>query len=98
MGAYLSQPNTDKTSSDGGNNNVSYGFSAMQGWRVSMEVRCISNNHRAFAFSKRRHFLYLNVTVFPLESCCQLLLIISYGNLDLSQSLALIQKTKQTLF
>lgn len=37
MGAYLSQPNTDKTSSDGGNNNVSYGFSAMQGWRVSME-------------------------------------------------------------
>lgn len=39
MGAYLSQPNTTKTSSDGGNNNMSYGFSAMQGWRVSMEVR-----------------------------------------------------------
>ncbi|KAJ0002196.1 hypothetical protein NQD34_001992 [Periophthalmus magnuspinnatus] len=37
MGAYLSQPNTCKTSSDGGNNNLSYGFSAMQGWRVSME-------------------------------------------------------------
>uniref|UniRef100_A0A4W6G0I1 Protein phosphatase 1G n=1 Tax=Lates calcarifer TaxID=8187 RepID=A0A4W6G0I1_LATCA len=37
MGAYLSQPNTTKTSSDGGNSNVSYGFSAMQGWRVSME-------------------------------------------------------------
>ncbi|XP_039994431.1 protein phosphatase 1G isoform X1 [Xiphias gladius] len=37
MGAYLSQPNTTKTSSDGGNSNMSYGFSAMQGWRVSME-------------------------------------------------------------
>lgn len=37
MGAYLSQPNTSKTSSDGGNCNMSYGFSAMQGWRVSME-------------------------------------------------------------
>uniref|UniRef100_A0A7N5ZYI0 Protein phosphatase 1G n=1 Tax=Anabas testudineus TaxID=64144 RepID=A0A7N5ZYI0_ANATE len=37
MGAYLSQPNTSKTSSDGGNSNISYGFSAMQGWRVSME-------------------------------------------------------------
>uniref|UniRef100_A0AAQ4PBJ1 Protein phosphatase 1G n=1 Tax=Gasterosteus aculeatus aculeatus TaxID=481459 RepID=A0AAQ4PBJ1_GASAC len=37
MGAYLSQPNTTKTSSDGGNSNMSYGYSAMQGWRVSME-------------------------------------------------------------
>ncbi|XP_069549805.1 protein phosphatase 1G isoform X1 [Brachyistius frenatus] len=37
MGAYLSQPNTAKSSSDGGNSNMSYGFSAMQGWRVSME-------------------------------------------------------------
>ncbi|KAM6943439.1 protein phosphatase 1G isoform 2-T2 [Xenentodon cancila] len=37
MGAYLSQPNTAKSSSDGGNTNMSYGFSAMQGWRVSME-------------------------------------------------------------
>ncbi|XP_029283234.1 protein phosphatase 1G [Cottoperca gobio] len=37
MGAYLSQPNTTKTSTDGGNSNMSYGFSAMQGWRVSME-------------------------------------------------------------
>lgn len=39
MGAYLSQPNIAKTSSDGGNGTMSYGFSAMQGWRVSMEVR-----------------------------------------------------------
>uniref|UniRef100_A0A8D3D842 Protein phosphatase 1G n=1 Tax=Scophthalmus maximus TaxID=52904 RepID=A0A8D3D842_SCOMX len=37
MGAYLSQPNTTKTSSDGGNSNMSYGYSAMQGWRISME-------------------------------------------------------------
>ncbi|KAG8430744.1 hypothetical protein GDO86_020059 [Hymenochirus boettgeri] len=37
MGAYLSQPNTDKTSSEGGNDRLGYGFSAMQGWRVSME-------------------------------------------------------------
>ncbi|KAJ3593776.1 hypothetical protein NHX12_006110 [Muraenolepis orangiensis] len=38
MGAYLSQPNTTKTSSDGGGGgSMSYGFSAMQGWRVSME-------------------------------------------------------------
>lgn len=39
MGAYLSQPNTVKSSSNGGNQNMSYGFAAMQGWRVSMEVR-----------------------------------------------------------
>lgn len=38
MGAYLSQPNITKGSSDGGNSNLSYGISAMQGWRVSMEV------------------------------------------------------------
>ncbi|CAJ1048881.1 protein phosphatase 1G [Xyrichtys novacula] len=37
MGAYLSQPNTTKSSSDGGNSKMSFGFSAMQGWRVSME-------------------------------------------------------------
>ncbi|XP_030054450.1 LOW QUALITY PROTEIN: protein phosphatase 1G [Microcaecilia unicolor] len=37
MGAYLSQPNTVKNSSDGGNHRLNYGFSAMQGWRVSME-------------------------------------------------------------
>ncbi|XP_068176932.1 protein phosphatase 1G isoform X2 [Antennarius striatus] len=37
MGVYLSQPNVTKSSSDGGNSSMSYGFSAMQGWRVSME-------------------------------------------------------------
>ncbi|OCT81616.1 protein phosphatase 1G [Xenopus laevis] len=37
MGAYLSQPNTDKSSGEGGGHRLSYGYSAMQGWRVSME-------------------------------------------------------------
>ncbi|KTF93321.1 hypothetical protein cypCar_00004142 [Cyprinus carpio] len=37
MGAYLSQPNTEKTASDGGNESMHFGFAAMQGWRVSME-------------------------------------------------------------
>ncbi|XP_028676149.1 protein phosphatase 1G [Erpetoichthys calabaricus] len=37
MGAYLSQPNTMKSSADGGNEHLSFGYSAMQGWRVSME-------------------------------------------------------------
>lgn len=42
MGAYLSQPNTVKCSGDGVGASrlpLPYGFSAMQGWRVSMEVR-----------------------------------------------------------
>ncbi|XP_073413870.1 protein phosphatase 1G [Dendrobates tinctorius] len=37
MGAYLSQPNTTKSSGGGGNRRLSFGYSAMQGWRVSME-------------------------------------------------------------
>uniref|UniRef100_A0A8C8SRC9 Protein phosphatase 1G n=1 Tax=Pelusios castaneus TaxID=367368 RepID=A0A8C8SRC9_9SAUR len=40
MGAYLSQPNTVKSSGDGagaGPRPLHFGFSAMQGWRVSME-------------------------------------------------------------
>ncbi|XP_064177567.1 protein phosphatase 1G [Anguilla rostrata] len=37
MGAYLSQPNTVKSVEDGGSKNMSYGYAAMQGWRVSME-------------------------------------------------------------
>lgn len=39
MGAYLSKPVTEKTSSDGQHGEVHYGASAMQGWRVSQEVR-----------------------------------------------------------
>ncbi|KAK2896407.1 hypothetical protein QQF64_006133 [Cirrhinus molitorella] len=37
MGAYLSQPNTEKTTGIGGNKSMHFGFAAMQGWRVSME-------------------------------------------------------------
>ncbi|XP_017319464.1 protein phosphatase 1G isoform X1 [Ictalurus punctatus] len=37
MGAYLSKPSTEKSTADGGNQKLSYGFAAMQGWRVSME-------------------------------------------------------------
>eukprot|EP00898_Chlorokybus_atmophyticus_P002400 jgi/Chlat1/3160/Chrsp219S03309 len=37
MGAYLSTPNTNKTSSDGANDAVAFGSSAMQGWRLGME-------------------------------------------------------------
>ncbi|XP_078670201.1 protein phosphatase 1G-like isoform X2 [Branchiostoma floridae x Branchiostoma belcheri] len=37
MGAYLSEPKLDKDSSDGGTARLSYGVSAMQGWRISME-------------------------------------------------------------
>lgn len=39
MGAYLSKPSTEKSTADGGNQKLSYGFAAMQGWRVSMEVQ-----------------------------------------------------------
>eukprot|EP00743_Colponemidia_sp_Colp-15_P000901 GILK01000994.1.p1 GENE.GILK01000994.1~~GILK01000994.1.p1 ORF type:complete len:362 (-),score=45.61 GILK01000994.1:171-1223(-) len=37
MGAYLSTPNKEKESRDGGNHIVRYGASAMQGWRTGME-------------------------------------------------------------
>ncbi|KAI8499276.1 Protein phosphatase 1G [Branchiostoma belcheri] len=37
MGAYLSEPKLDKDSADGGTARLSYGVSAMQGWRISME-------------------------------------------------------------
>ncbi|XP_007906751.1 protein phosphatase 1G isoform X2 [Callorhinchus milii] len=37
MGAYLSQPNTVKNSSEQCTEQLSFGVSAMQGWRVSME-------------------------------------------------------------
>ncbi|XP_056419569.1 protein phosphatase 1G-like [Hyla sarda] len=37
MGAYLSQPNISKISGQGGSGKLSYGYSAMHGWGVSME-------------------------------------------------------------
>ena len=42
MGIYLSSPNTTKTSEDGENEQLRYGVSAMQGWRMSMEDSHIS--------------------------------------------------------
>jgi len=42
MGAYLSQPNTEKHSEDGeGPGSLRYGVSEMQGWRMHMEVRAV---------------------------------------------------------
>lgn len=42
MGAYLSQPKTEKESTDESNNYLSVGASSMQGWRNSQEVRFFS--------------------------------------------------------
>jgi hypothetical protein len=39
MGAYLSSPITTKNSEDGAGKRLRYGASAMQGWRMHMEVR-----------------------------------------------------------
>ena len=39
MGAYLSEPNVECVSDDGGIEKFRYGSSAMQGWRLGMEVR-----------------------------------------------------------
>lgn len=39
MGAYLSQPVTEKISSDEVNEKLECGASSMQGWRVNQEVR-----------------------------------------------------------
>lgn len=41
MGAYLSEPITDKISSDNDSERVRYGASSMQGWRVSQEVNIL---------------------------------------------------------
>lgn len=38
MGAYLSEPMTDKQSEEGEGNKVKFGACSMQGWRVSQEV------------------------------------------------------------
>lgn len=37
MGIYLTKPNTDKNSSKGENDQLKYGVSSMQGWRMQME-------------------------------------------------------------
>ena len=47
MGAYLSQPITDKESTDGEDAKFKYGTTAMQGWRTNMEVRAARPSARA---------------------------------------------------
>ena len=47
MGAYLSQPITDKDSTDGEDAKFKYGTTAMQGWRTNMEVRARNPRHGA---------------------------------------------------
>ena len=37
MGAYLSEPNTQKESQDDSTESISYGASSMQGWRLDQE-------------------------------------------------------------
>jgi len=37
MGSFLDKPKTEKTTSQGQGNNLYYGLSAMQGWRIEME-------------------------------------------------------------
>jgi len=37
MGVYLSQPNTQKDSSDGHHKTIKFAYSSMQGWRTNME-------------------------------------------------------------
>lgn len=46
MGAYLSEPVTEKVSSDEANDKLECGASSMQGWRVNQEVN--SYNAREF--------------------------------------------------
>lgn len=38
MGAYLSEPKTDKSSSEEENEYLKFGASSMQGWRINQEV------------------------------------------------------------
>lgn len=37
MGSFLDKPKTEKTNESGQGNDLSYGVSAMQGWRIEME-------------------------------------------------------------
>jgi len=48
MGAYLSKPICEKESEDKESDVLSYGASAMQGWRLSQEVRSESRKPAHF--------------------------------------------------
>lgn len=45
MGAYLSEPITEKESTDESNDFLTCGASSMQGWRMSQEVRKSPHHH-----------------------------------------------------
>mmetsp|Transcript_38870 Transcript_38870/g.44250 ORF Transcript_38870/g.44250 Transcript_38870/m.44250 type:complete len:319 (+) Transcript_38870:47-1003(+) len=45
MGVYLSAPNKEKISNDGGDGFLAYGASGMQGWRTGMEDAHITNEN-----------------------------------------------------
>lgn len=58
MGAYLSEPITEKKSTDEENERVRYGVSSMQGWRISQEVNALfSYKTKPFycVSNKRKH-------------------------------------------
>jgi hypothetical protein len=56
MGAYLSQPNTEKHSEDGeGLGGIRYGVSEMQGWRMHMEDAHITKTVRAQSVFKKEY-------------------------------------------
>ena len=57
MGAYLSQPITEKESTDGEDARFKYGTTAMQGWRTNMEVR----ERRDLRARRRRERVFENV-------------------------------------
>lgn len=62
MGAYLSQPNTEKHSEDGegpANLGIRYGVSEMQGWRMHMEVRLLFSSVGACACACAWRFSFL---------------------------------------
>ena len=56
MGAYLSEPVTEKVSSDEANDKLECGASSMQGWRVNQEV--------LYCFVHDNIFQSLNIPIF----------------------------------
>lgn len=68
MGAYLSEPKTDKVSTDESNDILTVGASSMQGWRNNQEVRDINiNTNKGF-----------NLTKFIIIFFCNRMLIIPF--------------------
>lgn len=62
MGAYLSEPVTEKISNDEESDRVRYGVSSMQGWRITQEV----NMHCFSYFIAPNHTAVLIIYIYPL--------------------------------